>query len=189
NGRIYVSSVSAIPLESNFTQHALFPVSLVRAAELSGYTTPLYATLADNSFISLSRVTPSANGLYTLKNMQSNQEFIAQSRNNGTTIELFIPNEISTAGYYEIASDSSIIGGIALNYTRSESPVNFYSSDELKLKMTNVPFSVEDATPEMLNNLATKLAGGKTYWWTLILIALFLLALEILVIQLWKTKS
>jgi hypothetical protein len=41
----------------------------------------------------------------------------------------------------------------------------------------------------MLGHIATKIAGGITYWWHLILAALSFLALEILIIQLWRTKS
>ncbi|MFM2196305.1 MAG: hypothetical protein RL092_1905, partial [Bacteroidota bacterium] len=188
-GKIYVSSVSTIVSESNFTQHALFPISLIRAAELSGKLTPTYATLSESSYISLTLAMPSSNGLYTLKDVSNGQEFIAQSRNNGNNVEIFIPNEISRSGTYQIKNDQTVVGGIALNYPRSESSLNYYNKEEILALAGNTSFHIEDTTPEMLGHIATKIAGGITYWWHLILVALCLLALEILIIQLWRIKT
>jgi hypothetical protein len=188
-GKIYVSSVSTVESESNFTQHALFPISVVRAAELSGKLTPTYANLSENSYVSLSLAMPSASGLYTLKNVSTGQEYMAQSRNNGNNVEIFIPNEISNSGTYQIKNDQTVVGGIALNYPRSESSLNYYNKEEILALTSNASFHIEDTTPEMLGHTATKIAGGITYWWHLILAALSFLALEILIIQLWRTKS
>ncbi|MFN4885960.1 MAG: BatA domain-containing protein [Bacteroidota bacterium] len=188
-GKIYVSSVSTVESESNFTQHALFPISVVRAAELSGKLTPTYANLSENSYVSLSLAMPSASGLYTLKNVSTGQEYMAQSRNNGNNVEIFIPNEISNSGTYQIKNDQTVVGGIALNYPRSESSLNYYNKEEILALTSNASFHIEDTTPEMLGHIATKIAGGITYWWHLILAALSFLALEILIIQLWRTKS
>jgi hypothetical protein len=189
SGKIYVSSVSISTNESNFTQHALFPISLVRAAELSGKVTPAYANLSENSYISLQLALPSTNGLYTLKDVSGGQEFIAQSRNNGNNVEIFIPNEISKSGSYEIKNEQAVLGGIALNYPRSESTLSYFNKEELLAQAAGSNLSIEDTTPEMLGHIATQIAGGISYWWHLILAALVLLGIEILIIQFWRTKS
>ena len=114
---------------------------------------------------------------------------MAQSRNNGNNVEIFIPTEISISGTYQIKNDQTVVGGIALNYPRSESSLNYYNKEEILSLAGNASFHIEDTTPEMLGHIATKIAGGITYWWHLILAALSFLALEILIIQLWRTKS
>jgi hypothetical protein len=190
-GRLFVSAVSALKTESTFLSHALFPVSLLRAAETSAAVQQLYYQLGKESFITLSHTPITAEGLFEISSTTNSKSFIAQSRSVGGQTEVFLPTEINESGFYALKENSVNLMPLAMNFNNAESNVDLLAGEEL-LKLAQqiglTEFSIKDANAEMLQSLATELGGGISLWKYLIYAALLFLALEIVFIKLWKSK-
>lgn len=190
-GRLFVCAVSALKTESTFLSHALFPVSLLRAAETSAAVQQLYYQLGKESYITLSHTPTTAEGLFEISSTNNSKSFIAQSRNVGGQTEVFLPTEINESGFYALKENSVNLMPLAMNFNNAESNVDLLTEEEL-LKLAQqiglTEFSIKDANAEMLQSLATELGGGISLWKYLIYAALLFLALEIVFIKLWKSK-
>lgn len=190
-GRLFVCAVSTLKTESTFLSHALFPVSLLRAAETSAAVQQLYYQLGKESYITLSHAPTTAEGLFEISSTNNSRSFIAQSRNVGGQTEVFLPTEINESGFYALKENSVNLMPLAMNFNNAESNVDLLTEEEL-LKLAQqiglTEFSIKDANAEMLQSLATELGGGISLWKYLIYAALLFLALEIVFIKLWKPK-
>ena len=190
-GRLFVSAVSNIKTESTFLSHALFPVSLLRAAETSAASQQLYYQLGKESYITLSHIPTTAEGLFEISSTNNSKTFIAQSRNTGGESEVFLPTEMAESGFYVVKEDGVNLMPLAMNFNNAESNVEILTADEL-LKLAQqvglTDFSIKDANAEMLQSLATELGGGISLWKYLIYATLLFIALEILFIKIWKSK-
>jgi hypothetical protein len=190
-GRLFVSAVSSIKTESTFLSHALFPVSLLRAAETSAAVQQLYYQLGKESYVTLSHTPSTEDGLFEISSTNNSKTFIAQSRSTGRESEVFIPSEMTESGFYEVKENSASLMPLAMNFNNAESSVEIITTDEL-LKLGQqiglADFSVKDANAEMLQSLATELGGGISLWKYLIYSGLLFIALEIVFIKIWKSK-
>jgi hypothetical protein len=190
-GRLFVSSVTSLKTESTFLSHALFPVSLLRAAETSAEVQALYYQLGKESYLTLSHTPTSAEGLFEISATTNSKTFIAQSRSLGGETDVFLPIEMSDAGFYVVKENGVNVMPLAMNFNNTESNVELIGADELmklaqQIGLNN--FSIKDADPEMLQALATELGGGISLWKYLIYAALLFIALEIVFIKIWKSK-
>jgi hypothetical protein len=190
-GRLFVCAVSTLKTESTFLSHALFPVSLLRAAETSAAAQQLYYQLGKESYITLSHTPTTAEGLFEISSTNNSKSFIAQSRSLGGQTEVFLPAEISESGFYVVKENGANIMPLAMNFNNSESNIEIVRPDEL-IKLSQqiglAEFSVKEANAEMLQSLATELGGGISLWKYLVYAALLFLALEIIFIKIWKSK-
>jgi len=190
-GRLFVSAVSCIKTESTFLSHALFPVSLLRAAETSAAAQQLYYQLGKESYVTLSHSPTTAEGLFEISSTNNSKTFIAQSRATGGESEVFIPSEMTESGFYVVKENSVNLMPLAMNFNNAESNVEILQTEELMKLAEQIglsEFSIKEADAEMLQSLATELGGGITLWKYLIYAALLFIALEIVFIKIWKSK-
>ena len=191
-GRLFISSVSTLKTESTFLSHALFPVSLLRAAETSSEAKLLYYQLGKESYISSSHSPSTTEGLFEINSTNNSKTYIAQSRSLGGETDIFLPSELTDAGFYEVKESGVSLMPLAMNFNNIESNVEIIDSEEL-LKLAEQiglkNFTIKNADSEMLQSLATELGGGITLWKYLIYAALLFLALEIVFIKIWKSKT
>lgn len=190
-GRLFTSSVSTMKTESTFLSHALFPISLLRAAETSASAQQLYYQLGKESFITLTHTPETAEGLFEISSTTNSKSFIAQSRSLGGETEVFLPSEISESGFYVVKENGANLMPIAMNFNNSESNIEILTSEELTKLAQQIgltEFSFKEANAEMLQSLATELGGGISLWKYLIYAGLLFLALEIILIKIWKSK-
>jgi hypothetical protein len=190
-GRLFTCSVSTLKTESTFLAHALFPVSLLRAAETSAGAQQLYYQLGKESFLTLSHTPATAEGLFEISSTNNSKTFIAQSRSVGGSTEVFLPTEMNESGFFVVKESDSNLMPIAMNFNNSESNTEILTSEELTKLAQQVgltEFSFKEANAEMLQSLATELGGGISLWKYLIYAALLFLALEIILIKIWKSK-
>jgi hypothetical protein len=190
-GRLFVLSVTCVKTESTFLSHALFPVSLLRAAETSAQAQPLYCQLGEESYLTITHTPTSAEGLFEISSANNARTFIAQSRSLGAETDVFLPTEMSEAGFYVMKENGVNVMPLAMNFNNTESNIELIEADELlklaqQIGLNN--FSVKDADPEMLQALATELGGGISLWKYLIYAALLFIAMEIIFIKIWKSK-
>lgn len=190
-GRLFICSVSTLKTESTFLAHALFPVSLLRAAETSADAHQLYYQLGKETYLTLTHTPATAEGLFEISSTNNSKTFIAQSRSIGGVTEVFLPSEMNESGFYVVKENGVNLMPIALNFNNNESNTAIFSQEELANLARQVgltEFAFKEANAEMLQSLATELGGGISIWKYLVYAALVFLALEIILIKIWKSK-
>jgi hypothetical protein len=172
----------------NFTDNALFPTVLLRAGEFSKRNLPLYATIGKENklmlFEDLADETP-------LKLVNNEFEYIPIVSKNGLAVNISIsgPEAIEKlkSGNYVIKTDSPI-NGIALNYDRAESEMNYVSKEDVETKLMeqgvkNINFnSVENGQSVTMVDLQKP----KEYWRLFLLLALFFVLSEMALLRFLK---
>ena len=182
-GNIYLSTVSLDIDNSNFTNHALFVPTLYNIGLLSQPNYPLFHIIGSNSTINLNR--GEKDDVYHIKN--ATLDFIPRVRNGNSDVTVFVNSEIETAGNYIIENEKTKMG-LAYNYNRSESELTYLSTTEIdKIINTNdINAQFIDLSNSTIQSALSTLNIGKKYWKYCIILALLFLAVEIVLIKIFK---
>jgi Aerotolerance regulator N-terminal len=182
-GSIYISSVGLNQTFSNFTNHALFVPTLYNIALLSQINYPLFHIIGSNSAIDINNV--EKDNTYHIKN--ENFDIIPKIRkkNNNTTI--FINSGIDEAGNYTLENENTNIG-LAFNYDRLESKLSCYTPVELEeqININTLNAQIIEIENNTIKSALSEMNIGKRYWKYCIILALFFLAVEIILIKIFK---
>ncbi|HIP32660.1 MAG TPA: hypothetical protein EYG86_07865 [Crocinitomicaceae bacterium] len=190
SGNVYLSSVSLSPLESNFTQHAIFVASLLRIAEFSQPSSVPYYTIGKDNVVLVKRIPVSEKSQIVIKKKEDGGggvEFIPGYRHQGSQTEIFIQDQITDAGNYEIILDGSVIAGFSFNYPREESDLEAFSIAEIESTIEEnhlTTFGVVTGNTDQLKNQVEELNEGKKLWLWLIIAALVFLIFEVILMKL-----
>ncbi|MCC6601366.1 MAG: BatA domain-containing protein [Crocinitomicaceae bacterium] len=189
SGRVYLSSVSLLPEESDFTHHAFFPTTLIRCAIFSQPATSLYYTLGGEQVVTLRNVSLSGEETFKLKNVDTGAELIPEHRNAGGNTELFIHHEIETAGNFLLSTGDTVVAALSFNYDRRESQTKTTDIEDMKSSIEAMGWnniSILESGLDSIGKYATALDEGKKYWYAMIIFSLIFLAIEILLIKFWR---
>jgi hypothetical protein len=98
-----------------------------------------------------------------------------------------INNYLLTAGNYIISSARGTIDGFSLNYDRSESKMEFYSTEEFNQEIFNAnlvnQIKIYDENNNRISKLIRSKISGEFYWKYFIILALLFIILEITIIR------
>ncbi len=182
-GSIYLSTVSLDKESSNFSNHALFVPTLYNIALLSQKNYPLFHTIGSNSTIDLNR--GEKDNVYHIKN--NTIDIIPRVRNANNSTTVFVNADIETADNYLLENDKTQIG-LAYNYNRSESELTYLSSTEIDEIINSNAINAQyiDLANGTIQSALSDLNIGKKYWKYCIILALLFLAVEIILIKLFK---
>lgn len=189
NGKIYVFAIPTDEACSNFLKHALFVPTLIKMAILSLKPSPIYYKTATNEAITIASVSNfSDKPLHIIKDGKKT-DLIPEHRlvNNATT--LFTQNQLTEAGQYEVVENTTVLKGLAFNFDRKESDMNFYTKDDLQKQIDEKNIKnmlVIEPNEKTLTNVLQEATDGKKLWKLFLLLALAFLAIEILIIRLFK---
>jgi hypothetical protein len=189
HGRLYFSCVSLSTDETNFTQHAFFPASLIRMAEYSQPTAQLSYTLGREEAIVLRNIQLAGEETFRLQNISTNSEVIPEHRNAGNQVEVFVHSDLGVAGNYTLRWGTNTVEPLAFNYDRAESYNLTMAVDAFKEKIADLQFanwSVLEGDIESVSAGASSIDDTHKYWLSLIVWALIFLAIEILLIKFWR---
>jgi hypothetical protein len=182
-GNIYLSTVSLDKESSNFSNHALFVPTLYNIALLSQKNYPLFHVIGSNSTIDLNR--GEKDNIYHIKN--NTIDIIPRVRNANNSTTVFVNTEIEAAGNYTLENDKTKIG-LAYNYNRSESELTYLSTIEIDeiINSSSINAQYIDLTNGSIQSTLNDLNIGKKYWKYCIILALLFLAVEIILIKIFK---
>jgi hypothetical protein len=183
-GSIYLSTVSLTTASSNFTNHALFVPTLYNIALLSQPNYPLSHTIGSNSTIEVNRTTTKDN-VYHIKNKSI--DLIPRVRNTTKKTTIFVNSAIETADNYFLENATTKIG-LAYNYNRSESELRYLTTIAIKeaIQQSGINAQFIDVTTGSMQSALSDLSLGKKYWKYCIILALLFLAVEIVLIKIFK---
>ncbi len=185
-GRVYVSAVPLDEGYSNLPRHALLLPLMFRIALLSNHTGPLYYKTGEDEQVTLPQL--EVNSRQMLHLVKGKQNFIPDVRQQNSNTDLFIADQISAPGIYQLKQRDSLLAAIAFNANRSESDLHYLSNAELNKIL---PGAAEILTPgnAPLQQSITDINKGLQLWKVCIILALIFMAAEILLIRLIRPFS
>ncbi|NND77348.1 MAG: hypothetical protein HKN39_04130 [Flavobacteriales bacterium] len=185
-GHVYVFAVPSIAEFSNLPKHALFVTSLLRMAELSLYSGQLYYTIGKESMTSSLDLELSGDQVVHFVNAASGYDVIPERGYNANRTALFFQDQIKEANNYEIRILDELVGSISFNYPRTESELSFFTRTELEQELKNSKinnFQIIGRNVKDLGSSIESLSEGKKYWKWFLILALVMLAIEIILIR------
>jgi hypothetical protein len=185
---VYLFTSSLHSEFGNFKDNALFPTVLLRAGEFSKRNLPLYATIGKQNklmlFEELSDETP-------LKLVNKKFDYIPIVSKNGLAVNISIsgPEAIEKlkSGNYVIKTDSPI-NGIALNYDRAESEMEYVTKEDIESKLKD--YGVKNINFSSVKNgqsvTLVDLQKPKEFWRLFLMLALLFTLTEMALLRFWK---
>ncbi len=190
-GRIYVFAFSFNTKITNFITHRLFVPTLYNMVFYSQPVDRLYSIIGRDETIELNNVKLPGSEIFRIKNKAKNVDFVAQLIKNeiGGTLRLGIQQNIREAGNYLLENDNNMLKGLGYNYSRKESELTYFSSSEVEelIKKYNLKnFTQIETQQQLLTEKIKQLSQGRQLWKLFVLFALIFLAIEIILIRIWK---
>jgi hypothetical protein len=152
---------------------------------LSGHDQPLFYTLGNDGNIEVPSVQSSDKQLLTL--VKGNQRIIPDARQREGSTLLYMPDQLTETGLYELKRQDSLVSVIAFNDNRKESDLTYFNAAELA-KLLPQAGPVIDAGKGSLKGTITETNFGLQLWKLCIILTLIFLAIEILLIRFYKTQ-
>ena len=190
-GTIYLFTAALRESSTNFGKHVLFVPTLYRMALLSLPIRPLFYTIGQDAAIPVQGYAGKGDDVLRIKQVGQDYDFIPENKLSGSKRMLFVHNQVRQAGNYILTDGGKEVAGLAFNYDRQESMLDFYTSEALKELVSKSGLKhihVLDATEKPLTQLIEDLNRGVRYWKVFALLALLFIAAEIGMLRFWKTS-
>ena len=180
NSQLFISAVAPEKTFSNFQQHPIFVPILLNAALFASGTDVLYLD-EGNTEQSLKIALQNSNTDAPVKIAGPDGEIIPPQRSNSGQIELFEPYGTLEAGTYPIIYQSDTLGYLAINADKRESELS-YAQQLPGMGGTSKILTASAATTATLQSSW----NGIELWPWCIAFSLLFIAIEILLLTLWK---
>jgi hypothetical protein len=185
-GKIYVSAVALDEDFSNLPVHALFVPVMLRIALLSGHYQPLFYTAGNNQPIETIPLQSTEKQLVKL--VKDKQTIIPDVKQQDGSTLLYLPDQLTETGIYDLKKQDSTAAVLAFNDNRSESDLTYLTAAGLD-KMFPKNATVLNGNKLNADTIAGAANSGLQLWKLCIILALIFLAAEILLIRYFKTHK
>ncbi|MCX6272020.1 MAG: BatA domain-containing protein [Bacteroidetes bacterium] len=135
HGKFYILSTPLRTEFSNFGKHVLFVPTFYKIALLSQPFEKLYYFIGKDDPIELSNGLSKGDDVYKIRKLGEQYEFIPENRVVGSKVVFLPHDQVKEAGNYSVMDGKNEMMGIAFNYDRKESVMDFYTPDELKAEI------------------------------------------------------
>jgi hypothetical protein len=186
-GNIYVTAVPLNTENNNFARHALFVTTVLRMSELSKPSARISYNLNEETPIGTGNRAPSGDDVFQIST--DNFEMIPEYRNINGKGYLFVKDQISEAGNYQLKLGNELIEGISFNYPRNESKLDYVSSSRIEEQLNNFGISnvvLLKNTGDALKASLLELETGKKLWKRFLIFALLFVLIEVALLKFWK---
>lgn len=189
SGNLYISAVPLHTENNNFARHATFVTSVLRMSELSRPSGAISYNLGRETAIPAGSRIPADQEVFTVESMDGKLSFIPDYASIEGRGFIFVRDHIEEAGHYMLKLGETVAAGLAFNYPRTESALDYYSGAQLRDQLDARGMqdtAVLDKTGDALEASLLQLESGQKLWKWLILLALLFLLVEILLLKFWK---
>ena len=190
NGRVVLQASPLNPDFTNFQNHALFGLTYLRLAETSSFQSPLHMTMGKLENFPVNQEFTEANPMHLINEdygVDAIPQMIPSAQARYVTLSP-IQEYIKEAGFYSLTNNSDFNQTISVNYSRDESYTECFSSDEYQKVLNDGGFkNVKILSNSDGERIELKKLNASEYWRILLILALVFLAIEILLIKLWKS--
>ena len=173
---------------STFKNHALFVPVLYQMALQGVKTNQLFNIVGLNQLISIN-LSSNTNYDLTINNKALKIEIIPEVKKSGNKTMLKEYNQIEQAGHYNIMNGTQIVAGVAYNYDRNESELDYYSKTELVEMMSQKYFNQVSLLDVKLDEVTKALkysTSGTPLWQFMLILTLIFLLIEMALLRLLK---
>ncbi len=187
-GHLFCFSIPLNAESSNFTQHPLFIPTLYNIVLNSNPSNALYYTIGKNNAIMLPNNTKGNDCIVSVVN-NNGIDFKPETQIKENNINLFLSDEIKTAGNYLLKCNETILYGLAFNYDNKESKMPCYNIEEIKkifIKYGFTNINILDINDEYISNNIRKINEGIQLWKYFLILALLFIMIEILLLRFLK---
>ncbi len=185
SGNVFLLSAPIDKTFSDFTSNALFAPIVYKMAVFGVNNTNLSFEINANTTIKLKNKPTNFEDVVKMKNEEI--EFIPQKNMFGGFLTLSLLNRNIKAGIYDVFTDNKLYKSkIALNYSRSESILKYYSVEELKKKYLDSNIKIISGSKTTIQEQIINNKQGKMLWKWFIVFALIFLAVEVLLLRFLK---
>jgi hypothetical protein len=189
NGFVYLLAVPLDPEFSSFPKHAIFVPTIYKIALLSEPAGRLYYYAGSNEMASLRNLSIGDDEALKLKQLGTDYEVIPEMRKTDNIVNIYFHDQIKDAGNYQIYSGSNELSGVSFNYNRDESDIECYKSAELKKLIDDSGLencTIIESRNKNITDVLNELNMGIKLWKIFIILALIFLAVEVILLRLWK---
>jgi hypothetical protein len=188
-GRVYLLAVPLDEEYSNLPRHAIFVPVFYKQALLSAATSPLYYTVSGNTIIDYTGDRPTGDGIFMIRKRSEDFEFIPEMRSFGNIINILVHDQVTEAGHYDLLSGETFVDGLSFNFDRKESDLECYTDGEIRDLMTagnlKKAMILKDSE-KPVKQVLEEINYGKRLWKLFLILVLVFLAIETLLLRLWK---
>lgn len=182
-GYVFVWTSNGDNKNSNLSEHSVYLLSLYKIGLTKAALNNLSYTIEPN--IKLTSNYAGSTEFLTLKNGQ--KKFIPEMRNVKSELSIWPHENMTSAGFYELTKKDSVIDLFAVNYSREESNLVFWTDEELTAFAAGKPnLNFLEDNFENFEHSLSELTSGVKYWKWMIVFALLMLLIEILLIKFWR---
>jgi len=179
--------VSASPLDKKYNDLVVnaevFVPLVYKISYAANQNDQLAFSIGKDNFTEINNTSESNDIIYKIKGAQ---EFIPGQTNLGNATMINFNNMISEAGYYNLTLQDKLIKGLAFNYDRIESNLDYLDKDELEAKFGQNANIFDNTLKADLGNIIKEKDQGITFWRLCLILALIFLAVETLLLRFWK---
>lgn len=181
-GQVYLFCFPYQVTWTNFTRHALFVPVTYGIALSSGTSMPPAYTIGSDEQIELPFISLTGDQVLHLQNNELDFDVIPAHRNTGNATLIRLNNQITLANHYELTKGNQPVTVLSFNFNRDESVMRFRDSENFEKNY----LEFLDGASENLAGSFVQLNEGTPLWKYCIVLALFFLAIEILLLKFWK---
>lgn len=184
SGSLFLCSSNLNAEASNFGKHALFVPSMYNMALQSSRINKT-SYLIDDTKITLRGIQPSES---PIKLKKGNYEWIPKQSWKENSVEIFLRDQVTEPGFYEVLQNEKLIEKLAFNFNRKESNLKQFTAKEFKLEAEQKGLTIEilDANQESLSARINALGKTQALWKYFVMLCIIFIGLEILFLRILK---
>jgi hypothetical protein len=189
NALIYLFSSPLNENCTNFNKHALFVPTFYQVCFSSLHSVPLFYQVSSNVVISLKNDGSMHEQPPHIKKTDNSIDIIPEIRNINNSLFLYTQRQITAPGFYEVSRLNTTLLPLAFNYSRKESDLVCYSSEELSKIIADKGWRSVNLINDTQSDISKQIllgAEGKKLWKLFIILALLFIAIEVILLRLLK---
>lgn len=189
NASIYLFTAPLNESATNFARHALFVPTIYQVCFNSLRASPLSYQVGSNVVIHLKNDVLMQEQPPHIKQVKGPVDIIPEMRMVNNGLFLFTRGQVSRPGFYEVERGNAPLLPLAFNFSRTESDLTAYSSDDLQKMISDKNMKHVSLIDEADNDISKQVlegAEGKKLWKLFILLALLFLVFEVALLRLLK---
>lgn len=167
---------------SNLMTHSIFVPLMYGIAFQSVGLQPIYSYRMDDDYLKIPLALQDSKASLSVR--KGGMNFVPNYLVNDGNIQIELPPDLSEAGFYQLMSSEDTLLTFALNYEKSESFMDFPTSDELKFwanRHPNVSY-LNASTPSQV--VEGRVDSKSDLWLYALVLSVFFLICEIIVARL-----
>jgi hypothetical protein len=155
---------------------------LFRMAVSTGTRKKASYTIGEDASIELDIAAPEGDRTMTI---EADPPFIPAINPRPRGITLFTGDQVTRDGVFPLSMEDSTMALLAFNFDRQESGQEFLDPGQLKQRFPDI-ILWQDITPGSFGEAIREMDRGIILWKWFVILALIFLALESLILRLWK---